>query len=281
MAVNIYTATVKYPASPEPFDSGWGPSHNVRLVFDDPSAPKSDGSGETNVYKKAGTRDVDYMLTLREGDHVQLVWTERDGKGWYDFIIPSDFDLSPTHTSEEAPPAVTRGPIAIEWASPDDTYWEIWSRALAMERRKIDMAILCAVDMLGDDSTFEHDDIMRVGIEIYRRASAHAKPGLVLPNDNYVADVDKDASLLLMIDSDDMVNSLLNAILELSGGFYSAIGLKNTLKELGLSSTDVKDQDSCLLLAHVAWDYADMINAGADESVALNATAEKHGLAAF
>ncbi len=281
MAVKVYNATVKYPASPDPYDRGYGPSHNVRLRFDDVSAPKTDGDGEFNVYKKAGTRDVAYMFTLKTDDKVQVAYTERDGKGWYDFIIPEGFvppAISPSAPTELAKPVLV--PTAIEWVAPDDTYWKIWDHAIGMESKKMSLAMERAHNEFGDDSAYDHADIVRFGIEMYRRASAHAKPGQALPTEP-TTDIDKDTSLLLMVDADDMVDSLLVGILKLSDDFYSMGGLKGTLKEFGLASKDIKDQDSCLLFAHVAWDYADMITAGAEEGIALNAVAEKHGLTIF
>lgn len=281
MAVKVYNATVKYPASPEPYDKGYGPSHNVRLAFDDPSAPKSDGKGEFNVYKKSGTRDADYMLTMRAGDKVLVAWNERDGKGWYDFVIPEDFKGYAAPATKPTTQATAVVPTAIEWMAPDDTFWEIWDHALEMEAKKVNSALDVAHSLFGAHSlSYSHDDITRIGIEMYRKASAHAKPGQALPSVR-TTDIDKDTSLLLMVDPDNMVSTLLGGIMELSDGFYSMPGLKNTLKDMGLSSKDITDQDSCLLFAHVAWDYADMINAGAEESVALNAVAERHGLAIF
>jgi hypothetical protein len=280
MTVTTYTATVKYPASPEPYDAGYGPSHNVRLVFDDPSAPKTDGDGEGNIYKKASSRDAKYMLTLSAGDKVQLVYTDNDGKAWYDFIVPSGY------APPEAPPpaqtpvqAVTRGPVAIEWAEPDDTFWTIWERALDMEYKKMDRALERSVAMMEVDKEFTHDDSVRIALAIYNKASVHAKPGLVLHTepDEY----DRETSVLLLVDSNDMVNSLLDAIVSSSDGFYSLVGLKNLLKSLGLTSKDIVDQDSCLLVIRVAFEYADMLNAGAEENVALTAVANNHDLMAF
>jgi hypothetical protein len=57
--------------------------------------------------------------------------------------------------------------------------------------------------------------------------------------------------------------------------------LKNLLKSLGLTSKDIVDQDSCLLVIRVAFEYADMLNAGAEENVALTAVANNHDLMAF
>jgi len=280
MSVRIYTATVKYPASREPYDSGYGPSHNVRLVFDDASAPKTKGGGEVNVYKKVGTRDIDYMLTLVKDDKVQLVWNERDGKGWYDFVIPDDFSVS-TPAPQQVAQAVSHGPSAIEWIGPNDTYWAIWDQAIDMETKKMTVALERARELNKTHGTKETADAITIALSIYHKASTHAKPGLVLQSEQATADVDKDATLLLMLDSDDLVNSLLNSVIELSGDFYSASGLKGLLKDLGLSSANITDQDSCLLVAHVAWDYASMVSAGAKEQVALNAVADKHGLIAF
>ena len=282
MAIELYNATVKYAASPEPYDSGHGPSHNVRLTFENPSAPKTDGNNENNVYKKTGTREADYMLSLSTGDKVQVAWNSKGDKGWYDFIIPADFVVQPKATATTAPvQAVTHGPVAMEWVEPDSVYWEIWDKALDMEAKKIDTALVTSSAMLGE--SYSHEDIVRVAMEMYRRASIHAKPGLALQKSTSgaVDNTDRDTSLLLMLDVDDLVTSFLNAVIELSTGFYSATGLKNMLKEFGIGSKDITDQDSCIRIAHIAWDYADMVSAGSSESVATSAVADKYDLMPF
>lgn len=281
MAVEIYTATVKYPADPEPYDAGYGASHNVRLVFDDPSAPKTDGDGEGNVYKKAGTLDAKYMLSLQEGDRVQLSYTMREGKGWYDFIIPGDFKQAPPARSsapKQQVEAVSHGPVAIEWNEPDETFWEIWERAIQMEHRKLSVALESARELNHTHGSKEIGDAISMALSMYHKASTHAKPGLVLHVDK---SIDRNSSLLVMLDQDDLVTSMLNAVVQLSDGFFTPGSLKGLYKELGLSSADIKDDESALKLANIAWEHMDMVEAGASESVATSSVADKYGLLPF
>jgi len=69
--VEIYTGRIQWPTGPEPHDGGFGPSYNIAIMMDDPSAPKSTG-GVVRLYRKVGHDDVDYICGLAKGDPITL-----------------------------------------------------------------------------------------------------------------------------------------------------------------------------------------------------------------
>jgi len=283
MALQIYNATVVYPTSDKPYDAGYGPSYNVRLKFDDPSAPKTDGDGEGNVYKKADTQEAVYMQSLSKDDRVQVAWNMRDGTGWYEFVIPDGFTPSASKpTSAPTQRAESRGNVAIEWPAPNEEFWHIWSLALDMEKQRMLMALDTAKELMEDVGMDDEptDTLLRLGVSLYMNATKHAKVGMVIEQPKPEAS-DQDVELLLMLDTDDLPTSLINAIVSMSAGFYNSTGLKAFLKTYGITSSDIFDQDSALRIAHIAFDYMQMLGDGVDETEAGHAIENKYDLVAF
>lgn len=265
-------ATVRF-VSKEPYDAGYGPSINTKVKFDDPTLPGLDERGEKTIYVPTSSPDASIIKSLSPGDRVVVDVVKRGAKSSF-VLIGKDEMADPQPASQPAQQQASAGKRSNIWRPMTPEQKSVWEEIVQEELGKYSVCYILVDGMYPEIPAEEKADIATT---LFINSQRRYNPSLILEDD-----VDQDTALVMMVNTDDIVNSLLDSITVLIPFYADRPELEATLKSLGLSSKDItSDERSWLRLFHIAKEYADIVFDGADESVAISIVADKYELAAF
>lgn len=263
-----YTGTVVFGTG-KPYDAGWGPSINILVDMDDPNAPKTNDRGQVRVYKGTDDPVAGYMESLVKGDVVTLQLMDNGTKQWYNIVQPDEFDPSePRVISKVQPEAQHNTTLAYEPESEQDDL--IWTEMAEREALRL-LTALSIVERLTEGTDTDPDSVRAMANSVFIRTNQRFRPGMLMRDT-------RDQQLIDQVDESDTVNTLLLAIARMHEHYESANEVADVLKKFYKSKDDVHGKDSWVELANIAWLYADLVEQGMDEPIAVTTVKDKFNI---
>ena len=278
MSVTSYNARVKFPSG-DPYDAGNGPSINVAVeILDgngnqDLTAPKLKDSGLTNIYKKADSKDAEYVRTLKVGDEITLQYIDQGKKSYYDFVIPTGWRpppprlskiISTGHTEPHTYEPMPDGEIAARKA-----YIEQEAGLLAFSFHTIDVWRKMSDLDISPDTMLSTANGLRISSEI------NHKDGETLVTQEDVTKF-KDDLFTGALDEDDMITTALDAIVEFAPIEYTMKELRDDLTYLGVQRSEFLTKKDSLNVAKMIWRMLEIVKGGMEKRAALSSVRDQN-----
>lgn len=295
-----YTGVVQYDPNPEPYPTANGPKHSIKIRLDDPesldiSAQSSlkDG-GVAVLWREPGKPILDYLLSLRKGDVVQIVWTDV-GKGRFAWRFPQEIGqqyTSPSPVNRPAAAAYKSNPF-VDRQPAQPRKWKPISPAEGEALQNIANSyaelVLTQMAAIASDSRYQAmnltaEDIRNVATGAAIQAFRMWTPGMEMASEQEVAANTRDEQILAVDPTPPtFVNDLLEKIASLSTAGTDKAGVVNTLREIGVGAGDIRkeDRDSWLRVAHILWRYEELLAEGSDADKAKYQVASEYNIPIF
>jgi len=264
-----YTGTVVFGTG-KPYDAGWGPAINILVDMDDPNAPKTNEKGQTRVYKNMDDPVTDYMESLVKGDRVTLQLMDNGSKQWYNIVQPDEFTPGETRVISKVQPEEHTSHTTLTYEPESEQDDLIWTEMAEREALRL-LTALSIVERLTEGTDTDPDSVRAMANSVFIRTNQRFRPGMLMRDT-------RDQQLIDQVDESDTVNTLLLAIARMHGHYESGNEVANVLKKFYKSKDDVHGKDSWVELANIAWLYADLVEQGMDEPIAVTTVKDKFNI---
>lgn len=253
--MQIFPATVKWPAQDEPFTTQYGDKFNVVLTPDDPSAPKVNNDGDIKIFRSPDHSSIAFMKSLKAGDRVNLVYVTSGRNNYYDFDTSGHdgFGASPMPVTNKptveavAPAKHTPPPQVYQPMSDAETEAFV---AIAEEQVEILLSLMMSVPPV-QGMELSTEDKRTIATTAYIQANKAFRRGMILEghepelfDDETEDSVDQSVEFsdLFKPDNPENVTSVANAFIKACSAMFGETtdAIVKRITVIGMTSDLVK-----------------------------------------
>lgn len=184
--MQIYTGTVTSDPGP-PFNGKFGPKVSVELQMDDPNAPKS-SSGQMKMYKDPNSNDGRFMGTLRQGDRVNLVFTDNGNMQYYNFVTHNNGanqnsqPVARQQNNAQVTQAPVRGTASTRiWLPLNDDQLTVYTNIVEQEIEIIAHIMSLVAQRFGEQ--LDRETLWKISVTMYINADKKFNPNFIVIDD--------------------------------------------------------------------------------------------------